>query len=290
MAGFWCPALKLECGEKTLDLTTPQVMGILNLTPDSFSDGGKFLDPAKALERALAMQEQGAAIIDVGGESTRPGANPVPLLEELRRVIPVIESLVSVLKVPVSVDTSKAEVMAQAVAVGAGMINDVRALTEPGALRAATDAGVPVCLMHMQGQPASMQAQPGYLDPVREVLGFLLERAEICCGYGMERSRLIIDPGFGFGKTTEHNFRIFSALGRFCAAGFPVMVGVSRKSMIDSVAGAAVNRRLGGGVALATLAAGLGVKLIRTHDVEETVQAITVCNAVKHYREVSSDG
>jgi dihydropteroate synthase len=278
--GEFNPDRVLNCADKLLDLNTPQVMGILNVTPDSFSDGGQFESVSHALAHAAMMAEAGAAVIDVGGESTRPGAEPVTEQEEIDRVVPVIEQLSSSLSVPVSVDTSKAHVMQAAVAAGAGLINDVRALRESGALDAALAAGVPVCLMHMQGKPRSMQTAPGYSDVANEVRAFLGARTEACMDAGIAREKIILDPGFGFGKTLDHNLMLMKKLDRLVQSGFPVLVGVSRKSMFEQLLGLPVDQRLPPGLALATLAVWKGALLIRTHDVAETVQAVRACHAV----------
>ena len=268
---------ELDCGGRRLVLDRPRVMGILNVTPDSFSDGGRYLDPGAAVERAWRMVEEGADIIDVGGESTRPGAAPVPPEEELRRVVPVIEAVAAKLPVPVSVDTSKPEVMGAAVAAGAGLVNDVRALRAPGALEAAAELGVPVCLMHMQGEPRTMQRAPAYRDVVAEVRAFLLERVAACEAAGIPRERILIDPGFGFGKTLEHNLALMRRLDAFVETGLPVLVGVSRKSMIGALLGdAPVERRLHGSVAAAVVAACKGAAIVRVHDVAPTVEALRV--------------
>ena len=271
----------LDCAGKPLDLSQPQVMGVLNVTPDSFSDGGDFFSTDAALERARRMVEEGAAIIDVGGESTRPGAQPVPLDEELRRVLPVIEALHGSLPVPVSVDTRKPRVMSAAVAAGAGLINDVNALRAEGAAAVAAGLGVPVCLMHMQGEPQSMQAAPRYTHVVEEVTGFLLDRARACIAAGVARHRILLDPGFGFGKTVEHNLRLLRHLDRLVAHGYPVLVGLSRKSMIGHILGLPVDKRLYPGVALAVLAVWQGAAIVRCHDVRETREAIRMCRAVR---------
>jgi len=271
----------LDCAGKALDLSHPQIMGILNVTPDSFSDGGDFFSVAKAIERAQRLVDEGAAIIDVGGESTRPGAPPVPLDEELRRVLPVIESLHRSLPVPISVDTRKPEVMRAAVAAGAGLINDVNALRAEGAAAVAADLGVPVCLMHMRGEPQTMQEAPRYADVVAEVAGFLLERARACVAAGVARHRILLDPGFGFGKTLEHNLRLLRHLDRLVAHGYPVLVGLSRKSLIGQVLGLPVDQRLTPSVALAVLAVWQGAAIVRCHDVRETREAIRMCRAVR---------
>jgi dihydropteroate synthase len=261
-------------------------MGILNLTPDSFSDGGRFTAPARSIARAREMVEEGAAIIDVGGESTRPGAPDVSVEEELARVVPVIEAIATRLDVPVSVDTSKPEVMRAAVAAGAGLINDVRALQEPGALEAAAELGVPVCLMHMQGRPRTMQDAPRYGDVVAEVRDFLLERATGCEAVGIPRERILLDPGFGFGKTLEHNLRLLASVDRLVATGYPVLVGMSRKSMIGQILeGAPVEERLHGSVAAALIAAMKGARILRVHDVKPTVDALRVFAAMQQVGE-----
>ncbi|MGD2136766.1 MAG: dihydropteroate synthase [Gammaproteobacteria bacterium] len=273
---------QLDCGGKPLDLSLPRVMGVLNVTPDSFSDGGDFFTPGKALEHARRMVGEGAAIIDVGGESTRPGAQAVPLQEELRRVIPVIEALSRQLPVPVSIDTRKPAVMQAAVAAGAGMINDINALQADGALETAAGLGVPVCVMHMQGTPASMQDNPDYGDVVREVADFLADRAAACIAAGIPRAHVLLDPGFGFGKTVEHNLRLLRHLDRLAAAGFPLLVGLSRKSMIGKLLDLPVDERLFPGVALAVLAVWQGAAIVRSHDVRATREAIEMCAAVRN--------
>lgn len=271
----------LDCGGKTLDLSEPQVMGVLNVTPDSFSDGGEFFSTAAALERARRMVEEGASVIDIGGESTRPGAQPVALDEELRRVLPVIEALHQALPVPVSIDTRKPQVMRAAVAAGAGLINDVNALRAEGAVAAAAELGVPVCLMHMQGEPDTMQQAPHYTDVVGEVTGFLLERASACEAAGVARERILLDPGFGFGKTAGHNLQLLRRLDRLTALGYPVLVGLSRKSLIGQILGLPVDKRLYPGVALAVLAVWQGAAIVRSHDVRATREAIRMCRAVR---------
>ena len=256
-------------------------MGILNVTPDSFSDGGRFIDSTQALDQAQRMIEAGAGIIDVGGESTRPGAGEVSEEEELRRVVPVIEALANRFSVPVSVDTSKAAVISAAVEVGATMINDVRALREPGALEAAAKTNAAVCLMHMQGQPRSMQLEPHYDDVVAEVKSFLLERAAACEAAGIARDRLVIDPGIGFGKRLQHNLALLAHLQALAEPGLPVLVGVSRKSMFQELLGRRVNHRLAGGLAVATTAALAGAAILRVHDVAETVDVVKVAQALR---------
>jgi dihydropteroate synthase len=256
-------------------------MGILNVTPDSFSDGGVFFSLPTAVEHARNMVAAGADLIDVGGESTRPGAEPVSVEEELDRVIPVIEALAATLPVPISVDTSKPEVMAAAVAVGAGMINDVRALQAPGALETAARLGVPVCLMHMAGNPRTMQVSPAYDDVVAAVKGFLARRLDECVRAGICRERLVVDPGFGFGKTLDHNLRLLAALPVLLDLGAPIMVGISRKSMLGALTGRGPGERLAASLAAAVLAAERGACILRVHDVAETRDALRVWEAVR---------
>jgi dihydropteroate synthase len=256
------------------------VMGVLNVTPDSFSDGGRFTHPAVAVERALEMAEQGAALLDVGGESTRPGAAQVGTQEELARVMPVIEALVAAGAPPLSIDTTKPEVMAAAAAAGVELINDVRALRAPGALEAAARSGCAVCLMHMRGEPATMQQAPEYADVVEEVHGFLAARLEACAAAGIARERIVVDPGFGFGKTLEHNLALMKHLHRFTALEVPLLAGVSRKSMLGAITGRPVEGRLAGGLALAALAVFGGARIIRSHDVAETCDAVAAAAAV----------
>lgn len=273
--------MQLDCAGKMLDLSQPMVMGVLNVTPDSFSDGGRYLPLGAALRRADIMVQEGAAIIDIGGESTRPGAPPVSAAEELDRVLPVVERLARDLSIPVSVDTSKPEVIREAARAGAGMINDVRALQMPGALDAAVTSGLPVCLMHIRGEPATMQQEPHYGDVVIEVHAFLAERVRVCQAAGIPRERLLVDPGFGFGKTLDHNLRLLRHLDRFTDLAAGVLVGVSRKSMIGLLLNAPVDERLSGSLAAAVVAIWQGAKIIRTHDVRETVQALCVCAAAQ---------
>lgn len=270
----------LNCGGKFLDLARPQIMGILNVTPDSFSDGGLFISVDKALNQASQMVEEGAAIIDVGGESTRPGANAVNVNEELDRVIPAIEAIASELDVIISIDTSKPEVMNEAVTAGAGMINDVRAFREQGAIQAAIDTNVPVCLMHMSGEPRSMQENPQYDDVVNDVKEFLRNRIDSCTDAGIDNDKILIDPGFGFGKTVDHNLSLIKRLGEFAELDKPVLMGVSRKSTIGAVTGRDVNQRVYGSVALAALCCQAGAKIIRAHDVAATADAIAMTHAV----------
>jgi dihydropteroate synthase len=255
-------------------------MGILNITPDSFSDGGDFVSVDRAVARAGVMIDEGAAIIDVGGESTRPDAEAVGVEEELARVMPVIERLVAEFGTPVSIDTSKPAVMRAAARAGAGMINDVMALRAPGALEAAAATGLPVCLMHMQGEPRTMQNDPHYQDVVREVREFLAARIETCVAAGIPREKLLVDPGFGFGKALEHNLALLRELAEFKVLGCPILVGISRKSMLGGILDRTVDRRLYGGLAAATIAIMHGAAIIRTHDVAPTVDALKVCSAV----------
>lgn len=272
--------MQLTCGRHTLDLSAPVVMGVLNVTPDSFSDGGRWHGPAAAIERALAMVEEGAALIDIGGESTRPGAGPVPLAEELRRVVPLVEALAERLPVPVSVDTMKPEVMRAVLVAGASMINDVTALQAPGAVEAVAGSGAAVCLMHMRGEPRTMQADPAYGDVAAEVADFLATRAAACRAAGIAPGRIVLDPGFGFGKRLEHNLELLAGLGTLVALGYPVLAGLSRKSMIGQLTGRPVGERLYGSVALAALAVVAGARIVRAHDVAPTVDAVRVAAAL----------
>ena len=265
---------------RTLDLTHAVVMGVLNVTPDSFSDGGRFTDPARAVEQALRMVAEGAGIIDIGGESTRPGAQAVSARDEIARVIPVIEALRAASTIPISVDTSKPEVMRAAVAVGATLINDVRALRDPGALETAAALGVAVCLMHMQGEPRTMQDNPEYADVVTDVRDFLAGRMLAAEAAGIPRARMLIDPGFGFGKTPEHNLELLRRLAALRILGRPILAGLSRKSFIGKLLGLPVDRRLHASVALALLAVQNGASVVRVHDVGPTVEALRMLNAV----------
>jgi dihydropteroate synthase len=274
-------SMLLNCAGKPLDLSRPAVMGVLNLTPDSFSGDGLAGSVDAACERALALEAAGAAVIDIGGESTRPGAARVSVDEELARVLPVIERLAPRLAVPISIDTRLAEVMRAAVGAGAGLINDIAALREPGALAAAAALGVPVIVMHMQGEPGTMQQAPHYDDVVAEVAAFLGERVAACEAAGIPRERILIDPGFGFGKTAAHNLALLRGLPVLCRQGLPIVAGLSRKSLIGDVTGARVTQRLGGSIALAVLAAQRGARLLRVHDVDATVQALALLEAVQ---------
>ena len=272
----------LQCGTKTLDMSRPSIMGIVNVTPDSFSDGGELydnaqLDLSKTLKVIEKMLADGADIIDIGGESTRPGAAVVSTQQELDRVIPVLEAVVERFDALVSVDTSTAEVITESSKKGASLINDVRALGREGALAAAASSQLPICLMHMQNQPQTMQIEPTYTDVVAEVLAFLDERKYICMKAGIDSQKIILDPGFGFGKTLAHNLTLFGAIDQFVATGHPVLVGVSRKTMIGQMLGLEnTDERLMGSVALALLAAQRGAAILRVHDVLETRQAIDV--------------
>lgn len=269
-----------DCAGKSLDLSTPRVMGIVNVTPDSFSDGGKFFSPDAALAQARALVEDGADILDIGGESTRPGSQPVSVQQEIDRVAPVIEAISAEFNVPISIDTLKTNVMRAAVAAGAGLINDVNALRSEGALQAAAELNVPVCLMHMQGTPQTMQQEPHYDDVVKEVEDFLLGRVAACQQVGIGADKIILDPGFGFGKRARHNLRLMKHLSRFTAMPYPVLVGVSRKSIIGNMLKVSVEDRLAGSLSLAAISVWQGAKLIRTHDVKATKQAIDLANHV----------
>jgi dihydropteroate synthase len=271
----------LRCGAQTLDVSRPLVMGILNVTPDSFSDGGQYLDVSRAVEHALRMVDAGAALIDVGGESTRPGAPAVDAAEEIRRVAPVIEALAARGTVPISVDTSKPEVIAAATAAGASLINDVRALREPGALNAAARTHAAVCLMHMQGEPRTMQSDPQYQDVVAEVRDFLASRVHACLAAGIGRERLILDPGIGFGKRLQHNLALLAHLPEIARLGLPLLIGVSRKSMFGTLLGRGLQDRLAGSLAAATAAALAGASILRVHDVAETLDAVKVAAALR---------
>ena len=284
---------ELNCGKKTLDLTHPAVMGIVNITPDSFSDGGALysagqLDQSKTLAAVEAMLEAGADIIDIGGESTRPGADPVTCDQELERVVPIVEAVTSRFDTIVSVDTSTPQVIEQVAAAGAHLINDVRALQREGALAAAVSCGLPVCLMHMQNQPKSMQQNPQYQDVVTEVFDFLQQRKQVCVEAGISEDQILLDPGFGFGKTLTHNLELFSGLDSLVKMGHPILVGVSRKSMIGQILDSAVEERLIGSVTMALLAAQTvsavqGSLILRVHDVKETVQALRMWQRTQNF-------
>jgi dihydropteroate synthase len=256
------------------------VMGVLNVTPDSFSDGGRFQSRSQAVDHAAKIIDQGADILDIGGESTRPNADPVSVDEEIDRVVPVIEKLRANFDVPISVDTSKAEVMREGVAAGATMINDVRALQAENALSFVAESGTPVCLMHMLGEPKTMQSSPEYADVVADVISFFQVRVEVCKAAGIATENIVLDPGFGFGKTLAHNLELLRSLSEIVEMGFPVLVGMSRKSMIGEMLHRPVDERIPGGLALAMLARQKGAGIIRTHDVGATVDVLSVLEAV----------
>ncbi|KJH83344.1 dihydropteroate synthase [Stutzerimonas stutzeri] len=272
---------RLSCGSRVLDLSRPHVMGILNVTPDSFSDGGQHNGVDAALRHAEAMAAAGASLIDIGGESTRPGARVVSPLEELERVAPVVEAIARELDVIISVDTSTPAVIRESACLGAGLINDVRSLSRDGALDAVADSGLPVCLMHMRGEPADMQNDPRYEDVTAEVLRFLRERMDICVAAGVPVERIVLDPGFGFAKTLSHNLSLFKHMEQLHALGRPLLVGVSRKSMIGQALGRDVEHRLHGSLALAALAVAKGARILRVHDVAETVDVVRMIAAVQ---------
>ncbi|MGF1754521.1 dihydropteroate synthase [Vibrio makurazakiensis] len=266
----------LNAKNKKLKLDRPHIMGILNVTPDSFSDGGRYHSLDHALAQAKRMIDAGVSIIDIGGESTRPGAPEVSLEEELARVIPAIKAIRAKYDVWISIDTSKAEVMRQAVEAGADLINDVRALQEPGALEVAAAAKVPVCLMHMKGQPRTMQANPSYQDVLADVSEFLSERVAACEAVGVPKQQLILDPGFGFGKTIEHNYHLLAHLEKFHSLGMPILAGMSRKSMLFKLLDKRPSECMVASVTCATIAAMKGAQIIRVHDVEDTLEAMTI--------------
>jgi dihydropteroate synthase len=273
------PAPILRCGRFDVVLDRPRIMGILNVTPDSFSDGNRFATPRLAAEHGVRLVAEGADLLDVGGESTRPGAAPVDVDEELRRVLPVVEMLSDLVHVPISVDTSKPEVMAAVVAAGASMINDVRALQAPGALEVVAALDVAVCLMHMQGTPATMQEDPHYDDVVADVVGFLGDRLAACHRAGIDEHRIAVDPGIGFGKTLDHNLALLRAIPELEALGRPVLIGVSRKGLIGALTGRSIAERTPGSVTAATLAAQRGAAIVRVHDVAATRDALAVLAA-----------
>jgi len=258
-------------------------MGILNITPDSFSDGNQYNNEEQAYHRAIAMKSAGVDILDIGGESTRPGAKEVNVLQEIERVVPVINR-VKTLGIPISIDTSKAEVMRAAVKAGASMVNDVRALQEEGALATVAELQVPVCLMHMQGQPRSMQQSPQYQDVVKEAIEFLGKRVEACQNAGINRELISVDPGFGFGKNLEHNLELLNRLDDFSELGLPILAGLSRKSMLGEITNQPVERRLAGSLAVAQIAMEKGARIIRVHDVAETNDVRQVFMAMKHLK------
>lgn len=271
----------LHCGKQTLDLSLPHVMGILNATPDSFSDGGRYTNRDSALRRALDMQAAGASIIDVGGESTRSGAARVSVQQELDRVAPLVEAIAQETELIISVDTSTPEVIRETARLGAGLINDVRALQRDGALAAVAVSGLPVCLMHMRGEPQTMQDAPHYADVAREVAAFLQERMAACQQAGISAERIVLDPGFGFAKTVQHNYELFQRLPELHSLQRPLLVGVSRKSMVGHILDKPVSQRLSGSLALAVMALERGAKILRVHDVVETMDALKVFNAVQ---------
>lgn len=268
------------CGKYRLDLAQPRVMGIVNVTPDSFSDGGKYESIDKAVEHALSLVEEGADILDIGGESTRPGATPVSLQEELKRVVPVIEQLARQTNVPLSIDTYKPEVMRAAIDAGIHMVNDVRALQEPGALEIVAGSNAGVCLMHMQGTPQTMQLDPQYENAVTEVKAFLKERMDAAVAAGIAAEHIVLDPGFGFGKRTAHNLQLLRKLQDFRELGRPLLVGLSRKSVLGQITGGDVYVRLHASIAASVISAMKGAKIIRVHDVKATVDALKVVSAV----------
>lgn len=273
--------MKMNFAGRELDLSRCNVMGILNVTPDSFSDGGRFNSRESALVRARQMVSDGASFIDVGGESTRPGASEVSTQEELDRVCPVVEAIAKELDTVISVDTSNPVVMAETARLGAGLINDVRALQREGAPEVAAKAGIPVCIMHIQGEPDTMQDDPRYRNVRREVSSFLTERMRVAEQAGVRADNIILDPGFGFGKSVEHNYQLLATLEQLHILGHPLLVGVSRKSMLGAVTGRDVNERLPASLAAATISAMKGASILRVHDVRETVDAVRIVTAVK---------
>jgi len=273
--------MKMNFAGRTLDMSQCHVMGVLNVTPDSFSDGGRFDRLQQALAHARQMVEDGASFIDVGGESTRPGAKPVSLQQELDRVCPVVEAIAGELDVVISVDTSAPQVMTQAAALGAGLINDVRALTREGALQAAANTGLPVCLMHSQGEPDTMQNNPQYQDVCAQVSLFLAQRILAAQGVGIDSSRIMLDLGFGFGKSLEHNLQLLARAEQFTVLGYPLLLGLSRKSMLGAITGRNVEERLPASLAAATICAMKGASVVRVHDVRETVDVVKMAAAIK---------
>jgi len=273
--------MKFICGRYQLDLSRPHVMGIVNVTPDSFSDGGKYSSTELAVAHAIELVEQGADILDIGGESTRPGATPVSLEDELQRVLPVIEQLAKRVDVPLSIDTYKPEVMRAAIAAGADIVNDVRALQEPHALDIVAASNVGVCLMHMQGTPQTMQLEPQYDDVVAEVAGFLQSRVQAAQAAGIAAERITLDPGFGFGKRTVHNIALLQQLPVLQALGYPLLVGLSRKSVLGKITGEDVDSRLYASLAASVIATMKGAAIVRVHDVKATAEALKVVAAVR---------
>ncbi len=278
--------MRLKLRNIMLDCSVPRVMGVLNVTPDSFSDGGAYLNVERAVQRARQMLDEGASLIDVGGESTRPGASPVEEQQELDRVVPVIERLVREFDALVSIDTMKPGVMKAACAAGAALINDVNALRAPEALRVAAESGAAVCLMHMQGEPRGMQRAPHYEDVVGEVRNYLQARLSACLEAGINRESVLLDPGIGFGKTLAHNLQLMAQLQGLASTGVPLLVGVSRKSLFQHLLGRDVAERLPGSLAMAALAIWQGVAIVRAHDVAATVDAVRVAHAVREARGV----
>ncbi len=272
--------MEIDCASRPLLLDQPAVMGVLNITPDSFSDGGRYATPAMAIAQGVQMVADGAAIIDIGGESTRPGAEPVSVQQELDRVLPVLEGLVNSVAVPISIDTRHPQVMVAATQLGAGMINDVNALRAPGALEVACASGAAGCLMHMQANPQTMQANPQYLDPVAEISQFLQERLSACAQVGLQKEKIVVDPGFGFGKTLAHNLQLLKQLAQITRLGVPVVVGLSRKQMIGEILQKPSDQRLNGSLAAAVIAVEKGAQIVRCHDVAETVEVLKIWSAV----------
>ena len=271
----------LAAGKHSIALDRPRVMGVLNVTPDSFSDGGQFLSKDDAIDHAASLIESGADIVDVGGESTRPGSTAISVQQELDRVMPVVEILTDCVEVPISIDTSKPQVMKAAVGAGASLINDIYALRKDGALEAAAGLDAAVCLVHMQGDPAGMQKNPHYDDVVSEVASFLDERMQACLAAGFSADRLVVDPGFGFGKTDVHNLSLLARLDRLLKPGVPLLVGLSRKRMLGNLTGRPVEGRAAAGIAAATLAVAKGANIVRTHDVAATVDALNLIHAIE---------
>jgi len=270
----------IEQRRSTTEDVVPLVMGVRNVTPDSFSDGGRYADVTAAFDQAMRMIAQGASVIDIGGESTRPGAMSVSVQQEIDRVVPVLERIAAASDILLSVDSSKAQVMSAALDAGAGMLNDVRSFSEPGALEVAVKAQVPICIMHMQGEPATMQSNPSYDHVVDEVMDFLSQRLAACVEAGVPRDKIMIDPGFGFGKTLQHNLQLFAHLDDFLALQAPILIGISRKSLFKDLLGRPIDQRLAGALAMTSSAVAQGVAVIRTHDVAETKDAVDVAYAL----------
>lgn len=277
----YSPAMLFRCGKFELNLSRPHVMGIVNVTPDSFSDGGRFASTELAVAHAMQLIQNGADILDIGGESTRPSAIPVSLDEELNRVIPVIQALNKLASVPISIDTYKPEVMSEAISAGADIVNDVRALQEPIALEVVANSNVGVCLMHMQGTPQTMQIEPHYDDVVLEVQDFLIARLNAAINAGITKNRILLDPGFGFGKRTQDNIALLQQLDKLNNIGQPLLVGLSRKSILGVIAGVNTEQKLHAGIAASIISVMKGVKIVRVHDVKATVDALKVFNALQ---------